>query len=482
VDLHISLVGRRGLSGEIYRQLRDAILEGRLRAGEALPSSRELARRLQTSRNTVVEAYERLRAEGFLVSRIGAGTFVRAGVRARTAAQPDTSPLRPRPLWDALPEMGDLSAITAEFDLRPGIPDASSFPFAAWRVRLARQMRPAAIGRGTGIDAAGDPRLRAALARHVAVSRGVRASSEQVFVTSGSQQAIDLIARVLLEPGDAVGVEDPGYPLARRAFVAHGCRVTGVPVDDEGMVVDAIPADCRCVYVTPSHQYPLGVTLSMARRQQLLAWADANDGVIIEDDYDSEFRYGGRPLEPLHCLDGGRRVLYVGSLSKVLLPTLRLGFAVVPEPLHAAVRKAKYLTDWHSPVLSQAAAAAFIDDGLLAQHIRRMRRIYAERHDRLTRALARYANGLLTPVPSRCGLHIAATFDDPTHNDRAVATRVAGRGVAVLPLAYHYVTSPPRPGLLLGYGAIASDALDEAIRRVCASVLSFTGRVLTGRR
>jgi GntR family transcriptional regulator / MocR family aminotransferase len=470
MELHVSLVGRRGLAGEIYRQLRDAILEGRLRAGEALPSSRELARQLHTSRNTVVEAYARLRAEGFLVTRVGAGTFVRAGMRARIPAAADASSLRPRALWDSLPDFGDPSAASAEYDLRPGIPDAATFPHAAWRTRLARQLRPAAIGRGTHIDAAGDPRLRAALARHVAVSRGVRAAPDQVFITSGSQQAIDLIARVLLEPGDVVGVEDPGYPLARRAFEAHGCRVAGVPVDDEGLVVDAIPAGCRCVYVTPSHQYPLGVRLSMARRQQLLAWADANEGAIIEDDYDSEFRYGGRPLEPLHCLDGGGRVLYVGSLSKVLLPTLRLGFAVVPRPLQAALRKARCLTDWHSPVPLQAAAAEFIEDGLLARHIRRMRRVYAERHERTMGAVARHAAGVLTPIPARLGLHIAALFDDAAVNDQEVAKRAAERGVAVLPLAYHFITRSPRPGLLLGYGAVAVGAIDEAIRRVCASV------------
>lgn len=466
MDLHISLVGRRGLAGEVYRQLRDAVLDGRLRAGEALPSSRELARRLQTSRNTVVEAYDRLRAEGYLVTRIGAGTFVRDGVRNRTTATAGASPLRPRALWDSVPEIADQSAASVEYDLRPGIPDVGRFPFAAWRTRLAWQLRPGATGHGTYTNAAGDLRLRGAIARHIAVSRAVRASVEQVLITSGSQQAVDLITRVLLEPGDLVGVEDPGYHVARRAFVVHGCRVTGVPVDGEGLVVERIPPGCRCVYVTPSHQYPLGVTLSMGRRQQLLAWADANNGFIIEDDYDSEFRYAGRPLEPLHCLDDGGRVLYVGSLSKVLLPTLRLGFAVVPEPLHPALRKARQLTDWHSPLPLQVAAATFIEEGLLAQHVRRMRRVYAERHDRMMRALARDLGDALTPVPSRCGLHITAIFDNPSFADRAVAVRAAERGVAVLPLDYHFVDRPAYPGLIFGYGAIEAEAIDEAVRRL----------------
>jgi GntR family transcriptional regulator / MocR family aminotransferase len=476
VDLHISLVGRRGLTGEICRQLREAVLEGRLQEGETLPSSRELARRLQTSRNTVVEAYERLCAEGFLVSRVGAGTFVRKVVHTRTPETVDGSPLRPRPLWNAIPDAFDLSATAVEYDLRPGLPDAGRFPFAAWRARLGRQLRPAAVGRGLHIDAAGSPRLRAAVARHIAISRGLRVSDAQVFVTSGSQQAVDLIARVLLEPGDVMAVEDPGYPLARRAFVAHGCRVIGVPVDGEGIVVSSIPAGCRGVYVTPSHQYPLGVTLSMARRQQLLAWADANDGFIVEDDYDSEFRYGDRPLEPLHCLDAARRVLYVGSLSKVLLPTLRLGFAVVPESLHVALRKAKHLTDWHSPVPLQEAAAEFIDDGLFAQHIRRMRSLYADRHDRIMLTLGAELAGILTPVPSRCGLHIAATFDDPDVDDHAVAVCAAERGVAVLPLSYHFVQRQPQPGLIVGYGGIGSGAIREALARVRDCVASGARR------
>jgi GntR family transcriptional regulator/MocR family aminotransferase len=243
--------------------------------------------------------------------------------------------------------------------------------------------------------------------------------------------------------------------------------VAGVPVDEEGLVVDAIPRGVRLIYVTPSHQYPLGMAMSMARRQALLAWANRVNAAIVEDDYDSEFRYGPRPLEPLQTLDESGRVLYIGSFSKVLLPTLRLGFVVAPPPLHAALRKAKHLADWHTAVPMQAAAAQFIEDGLLAQHIRRMRRIYSERHERIVRALERDFRGLLTPLPSTGGLHLAALLDgQQSASDQDIVERAAAQGVAVFPIAYHYTATPPRQGLMFGYGAIPTDRIEPGLRRL----------------
>ncbi|HVS65323.1 MAG TPA: PLP-dependent aminotransferase family protein [Thermoanaerobaculia bacterium] len=468
-DLLVVLDGRRHVTRQIYRQIRDAILGGRILAGEPLPSSRELAGRLGVSRNAVVVVYERLRAEGFLEAMIGAGTFVSDDVRPRAPGPTIESPLRPRPLWDELSGAPDMSAAHPDFDFRPGVPDAARFPWAPWRARVSRQLRRGAAGAGAHIGAAGHPDLRAAIARHVGISRGVRAAPEDVFVTNGSQQAIDLVARVLLEPGDLVALEDPGYPPARRAFQAHGCRVAGAQVDDEGLVPDAIPAGARLVYVTPSHQYPLGMAMSMARRQALLDWAQRTEAAIVEDDYDSEFRYGGRPLEPLRSLDATGRVLFLGSFSKVLLPTLRLGFAVVPEPLHAAFAKAKAATDWHTLVPIQAAVAQLIDDGLLAQHVRRMRSVYAERHDRITRLLVRDFAGHLTLVPAAGGLHLSAFLHGrPASADVAITERVRALGVALTPLSYHFVATEPRAGLLIGYGAIPSDRIEEGLARVRA--------------
>jgi GntR family transcriptional regulator/MocR family aminotransferase len=478
VDLHVSLEGRRDLSGQVYRQVRQAILEGRLRAGQAVPSTRELAGRLAVSRNTVSLAYDRLVAEGFLATRAGVGTWVQA-TQWRAMRQPrdgSDSPLRPRPLWDHIPMPPDMSARRPMFDFRAGIPDVQSFPFDVWRALVSRQLRVGAVGTGSHIDAAGHHGLRTALARHVSVSRAVRAAPEEVFVTNGSQQAFDLICRVLVEPGEVVAVEDPGYPSARLVFAIHGARVAGVPVDQEGLVVEAIPDETRLIYVCPSHHYPLGVSMSLPRRLALLEWADRVDGVIVEDDYDSEFRYGGRPLEPLQSLGGSSRVLYVGSLSKVMLPTLRLGFLIAPAPLHAALRKAKHLTDWHTTVPLQAAAAEFIDQGLLARHVRRARAVYAERHRLITAALESDLADGLALIPSAAGLHLAALLvagaphnggDGAKAADVALARRALSAGVAVTPLSRCAVGSPTGwVGLMIGYGAIPTDRIDEGLRRL----------------
>lgn len=461
----MSLDGRHDLCGQVYGQIRAAVVDGLLRPGEALPSTRELARRLAVSRNTVAVAYDRLVAEGFAGTRAGTGTYVSPLIRPRAPGTRGESPLRPRPVWDRVSDPPDLTAVQAEYDLRPGIPDAAHFPYGTWRALLADQLRPSAVGSGTHIDARGHPGLRVALARHIGVSRSVRADADDLLVTSGSQQAIDLVARVLLEPGDLVALEDPGYPPVHRVFLAQGCRVAGTPVDGEGLVVDALPDRARLVYVTPSHQFPLGTAMSLRRRLALLDWADRVGAVVLEDDYDSEFRYGGRPLDPLHSLDRTGRVLYVGSLSKVLLPTLRIGFLVAPAPLHAALRKAKHVTDWHGAVPMQAAAARFLDQGLLVRHIRRMLGIYAQRHHLIRAALGGEFTGILTPLPSPAGLHLTATFP-PGVDDVAVMRRAQLAGVAVEALTRFAVQTPPPPGLLLGYGAIATDRLPAALQRL----------------
>lgn len=467
VDLHVSLEGRRDLCGQLYRQVRVAIVDGRLEPGQALPSTRELAHRLALSRNTVAAAYERLVAEGFLAPRAGAGTYVSGEIRARERARPQRgrSPLRPLPRWAAIADPPDTAAVEARFDFSAGVPDVQRFPFATWRGLLAAQLRPSAVHAGAQIDPAGDPGLRAAIARHLGVSRGVHAGPEDVLITSGSHQAFDLIARVLLEPGAVVAVEDPGNPPPRRAFAALGARVVGVPVDDGGLVVEAIPDQTRLVCVCPSHQFPLGVRMSPERRLALLAWAERADGVIVEDDHASEFRYAGRPLEPLHGLDESGRVVYVSSLSMLLLPTLRLGVVVAPPPLHAALRGAKRVADWHTAAPLQAAAAQFIDRGMLARHVRRMRRVYGQRHHLLTTGLERHFADLLAPIGSAAGLHVAALLREAhTLDDVKLAERARAAGVAVQALSTFAVTAPPRPGLLLGFGAVPTDRVEEGLR------------------
>jgi GntR family transcriptional regulator / MocR family aminotransferase len=332
VDLHVSLAGDDDLTGQIYRQVREAVLDGRLGRGEVLPPSRELARRLTVSRNTVTAAYERLASEGFISGRVGAGTYVTAEpYPAGGRCAPPAGPLRPRAIWDELPGAPHMTP-SWPYDFRTGVPDARMFPYQRWRALIARELRASAVGSGTYGDPAGHAGLREAIARHVGHARAVRATAADVIITNGTQQAVYLLARVLAEPGAVIAVEDPGYPPPRHLLRSLDARVAGVPVDHEGLIVAAIPAAAQMVYVTPSHQYPLGMPMSLPRRLELLAWADRRGGVIIEDDYDSEFRFGGRPVEPLQSLDRCGRVCYVGTFSKVMLPTLRLGFLIAHAP------------------------------------------------------------------------------------------------------------------------------------------------------
>jgi GntR family transcriptional regulator/MocR family aminotransferase len=472
MDLHVSLVDRRDLGGQIYTQVRTAILAGRLRPGEPLPPSRELARRLAVSRNTVSNAYDRLIGEGFLTGRVGAGTYVAVHI-GKTSGGRDRlrrPGLRPRPVWEQVPDPYHVDGPPPAYDFRSGIPDARLFPYQAWRRLLTREIRAA-----TGVErmyqhSAGHPPLRAAIARHVGVARGVPADPDDVVVTSGTQQAVDLVARVLLAPGDRVAVEDPGYSIPRFALQALGARVVPVPVDAEGLVVAALPDDVKLVYVTPSHQFPLGMAMSLARRMALLEWARRRGAAVVEDDYDSEFRYSGRPIEPLYSLDRHGHVVYVGTFAKVMLPQLRLGFLIAPPELRRALHRAKFVTDWHSPVDAQAALAAFIDEGGLARHIRRMRAEYLARHERIAAGLTRWFGDRLRMVPSEAGLHVSAVTPDSTVDAVLTAVeRAAGIGVAVTPLSA-FAVGAPVAGLLLGYGGITVPDIDEGLRRL-ATVL-----------
>jgi GntR family transcriptional regulator/MocR family aminotransferase len=477
MDLHIAFAGRDSLSRQIYRQLFDAVLEGRLRPGERLPPTRELARRLDVARNTVAQAYERLVGEGILAGHVGSGTFVSLAPVGRTQGRraPSGSAVRPRRVWNALPApwspgAGALPATFPDpaFDLRAGSPDAALFPFTTWRRLVARELKPSRARWSDYGDPAGHAGLRAAIARHVGVSRGVRASADDLIVTQGAQQALDLVGRVLVEPGTCVAVEEPGYPPARNLFRSLGARVRPVRVDDEGIVVASIPRDARLVYVTPSHQFPLGMAMSLPRRAALLAWAERSGAVVIEDDYDSEFRHAGRPLDPIQNLDRGGHVVYVGSFSKVMLPALRLGFLIAPASLQGALRTAKALADWHGDPATQAALARFIDEGLLARHIRKAGRRYADRQARVAAALERDFAAWLQPVPSAAGLPVAA-HSAVALDMRDVARRAEALGVAVRPLSYFCAEPARRDGMVIGFGSIPDAKLDEGLRRLAGS-------------
>ena len=370
VELFIRLDGPADLAGQIYQQVRESVLDGRLRPGEALPPSRELAQRLRVSRNTVVMAYDRLVAEGFLATRVGAGTFVSSLDVPGPAAESTPSGqveggLRPRRIWDDIPIPEDLSGLP-DFDFRVGVPDARLFPYATWRRLLGRQFRASAVGSGMPCPPAGHWGLRAALARHLRVSRGVDTAADDVVVTCGIQQTLDLVGRVLLEPGACAAVEEPGYIPPRLAWRSQGARVVGVPVDQEGLVVDALPDDARLVYVAASHQLPTGVAMSLRRRMALLSWAHAHDAAVVEDDYDSEFRYT-RPDPGAAAEPGPPRP---GPLCGFVLqdaaadPPDRIPdrSTIAAGALHAA----KFVSDWHTSLPTQAALADFIDQGALA--------------------------------------------------------------------------------------------------------------------
>jgi GntR family transcriptional regulator/MocR family aminotransferase len=469
MEVHVSLVGRTDLSGEIYRQLRRAILDGRLRPGDPLPPTRELARRLSVSRTTVTVAYDRLWGEGFVTARVGAGTFVSEhAATARQTARRDRAdgPLRPRPVWTSIP-LSTAFARPAQFDFRTGLPDVSLFPFKTWRRLLMHQLRQAAMSSGSYAHPAGHRGLRAAIARHIGISRGVETSPEDIVITSGTQQALDLLARVLLAPGDRVAVEDPGYMPPRLLFTSLGARVTGIPVDRHGLVVEHLPGDTRLVYVTPSHQYPLGISMTLARRLALLEWAERHNAAVVEDDYDSEFRYGGRPIEPLQTLDTSGRVIYIGSFSKTLLPTLRLGFAVVPPSVRDAVHRAKYVADWHTSLPMQAALASFIEDGGFARHLRRLNATYRARHDLLIDVLMRDFADLLEVIPSAAGLHVAALARTASAEQvGGIVRRASEAGVAVQELALFAFERSAQPGLVLGYGAIPARCIEAGLGRL----------------
>ena len=469
MELHVVIEGDKDLSGQLHRQLRDAIRSGRLAVGEQLPPSRLLAEQLGISRKTVSEVYARLTLEKLLVGRVGAGTFV------APQAPPRVTPVTARPLashaavekWRtlALPLRHPPAAGSARYEFIGGSPAIELFPHADWRRCTLHALREIARTRALYGPAEGQPELREAIARHVCFARGVRCTPQDVVVTNGAQQALALLARVLVEPGSTAAVEEPGYPQARLVLGANGARVVGVPVDGEGLVVEAIPADARLIYTTPSHQFPLGMPMSVARRRALLARASEIGAIVVEDDYDSEFRYEGRPTDSLQGMDDTGNVALVGSFSKTVSPSLRLGYVIAPPAVAQAVANMKHLVDWHTPTQTQLALARFMADGDLQRHIRRCHAAYAQRRERLR---ARFAHDLapwFDAVPTVAGFHMAALARRPL--DMATLINLARRvDVGLYPLAGFHHFGPPRDGLMMGFGVIAASDIDPALDRV----------------
>jgi GntR family transcriptional regulator / MocR family aminotransferase len=461
----------RPLSTQLYDQLRAAILDGRLKPGDRLLATRSVAVELGVSRSTVTAVYGRLSAEGYLEGRAGGGSVV-AAYPAALHPRPGPGALAPHSrLADLRPFDTDPTA-AMRYDLRPGRTDPALFPSVAWR----RCVRAAAdAGSDNYGDPAGSADLRAVLANWIARSRGVIGTPEQVVVTSGAGHAIDLIIRALAGPGDAVCVEEPGYPPVVNLLRTHGVEVVGSPVDQHGIIVDAIPDRTRIVYVTPSHQYPLGVVMSRSRRRELLQWAAQHAAAIIEDDYDTEFRRTSRPLEPLHLLDRDGRVIYVGTLAKSVSPALRVGLLVAPPSLIPAIRTVRQAIDWCPPALTDRALTAFIAGGHLDRHLRRARIIYRGRHKRVWDALGELLPAGYERIPSDAGLHITVTGPQtPSDAALALAVRAEDLNVGSLRRTYHF--TPAVPGIVVGFGAIPDDravpavqALRRALRAAVAS-------------
>jgi GntR family transcriptional regulator/MocR family aminotransferase len=469
VELHVTLEGTGDRVARIYVALREAVLDGRLAAGDRVPATRDLARQLGVARGTVTAAYDRLTAEGFLEARPGSGTYVadvapgsEPGRRRARAGE-----VRPLPIWD-IPAPVPSARDRRLHDLSIGRPDPDLFPLEVWRRLVSAQLRRSRLAEAT-YGGRGSFRLQREIARFLGLSRSVACAPEDVVVTAGAQQAVDLVARVLVAPRTVVAMEDPGYFAVRRLLDTHRAVVRGVPVDEGGIVVDALPSEARLVYVTPSHQFPTGVPMSMARRVALLRWAVRHHAVIVEDDYDSEYRYAQQPVEPLQSLDRGGRVVYVGTFSKSLLPALRLGFLVPPQSLLPALRQAKQVTSWEGDLTTQGAMAEFLAEGHHAAHVRRATRVYRERRDLVLDGLAKL-DDVLEVVPSVAGLHVAARFLDPGVDDRAVVRRAARRGVRVEALSDHHRDQSARPGLVIGFSGIVAEAVPDAMARLSAAV------------
>jgi GntR family transcriptional regulator / MocR family aminotransferase len=479
---------------QLYERLRAQIVAGQLEARARLPSTRTLASELGVSRNTTALAYEMLLLEGYIESRVGDGTRValaqpepKAEASSSRAPGRDSAPgssVRigrrgqsllgvpyPGQAFGARSNgMGDI--------FRAGQPDVATFPFEIWARLVTKHARHSTPAAALYQPPQGYAPLREAIAAHIGITRGVRCSPEQIIITSGSQGALDLAARVLLDPGDHAWVEAPGYLGARGALVAAGAQQAPIPVDDEGLSVEAgraLRPDARLAVVTPSHQFPTGVTMSLRRRLALLEWAREARAWIIEDDYDSEYRYSGRPLEALYGLDATGCVAYIGSFSKTLFPAMRLGYIVVPEEVALALVAARRFIDAHPSPLEQMALADFIAEGHFARHLRRMRLVYRERRDALIGALRQDLGDLLDVAAPEAGMHLAAWLPAGV-SAHTVGRLAAEQGIGVLPFLCPGVGAPQREGLLFGFASATPAELRAGVQRLASVMRSSATR------
>jgi GntR family transcriptional regulator / MocR family aminotransferase len=471
-ELPLTVPPRGARLRALHRQLRAAILEGRLQPGLRLPPTRAFAAAYGISRNTAVATYDLLLSEGYLSTRRGAGTFVtdvlpKLPERKSPRDAGTTHDPRVNAFWhdhSMIRSFARHARLPFHFEL--GVPDITQFPMDIWRRVSARALR-AFSKRPTGYESPyGREALREAIAKHVSFARAVACSAEDITVTAGAQQAFDLLARILVTANrTVVAVENPGYPPLRAALAAAGAKIVPMPVDNEGLIVERLPASTRVVCVTPSHQFPLGVVMSARRRAALLEFAHSRGAVVIEDDYDAEFRFGDRPLDALQTLDRAESVFYVGTFSKSLFPAIRLGFVVAPRWAQRALGAAKQYADWHCAVLEQEALAAFINEGHLARHVRKMREIYGARRKSLLETLTADFEPWLTPLASAAGLHLSAVTASSVDVELLVE-RAVQSGVGLSSTRSYQIGRITKPGLIFGYGTLDQRGIAEGLARL----------------
>jgi GntR family transcriptional regulator / MocR family aminotransferase len=462
--------GREPLFRQVYRGMRQAILSGALRAGERLPSTRDLAEQLGISRTVVLLAYEQLLAEGFVNGRGGSGTYASEGL-ARNAASAARKQARVRlsRFGNAVTDsMGTVDTplprpVAPRYNFIYGRSDLDTFPFALWRRLLLRQARKGSTRQFDYGSALGNTDLRAAICAHLRRSRAVVCDPSEVIVANGSQQALDLVMRVLVDPGDPVAIEDPHYDGICEALRAAGARLRPVPVDREGLNPARLPEDARMVFVTPSHQYPTGAILPLERRMALLKWARRRNAVIVEDDYDGEFQYDGRPLESLQGLDREGRIVYIGTFSQTVFPALRIGYLIAPASLVPAFTAAKWLSDLHSATLEQQTLAEFISGGMYERHLRRLRRRNTARRAALLEAVKRYLGDRVELTGEGAGAQVVL-WPRKRVAEEAVVAAAAKKGVGIYGIAHCFLRKGSRPGFLLGYARLTEREIREGIR------------------
>ena len=457
---------------QIYNGLRKAILSGAFQRGQKLPSTREVAEQLGISRTVVLLAYDQLLAEGFTVGRSGSGTYVSADVNVRRSTRAEESAKlslsrfgsSAAAAWSRM-TFAQSSTPSLPYDFVYGRSDLETFPFEMWRRMLLRCARRAPVSELDYGPAAGNVALKEAIATHLLRSRAVICDPSQVLVVNGSQQALDLIARVLIERGDRVAIEDPSYQGTREVLRAAGARLLPVAVDHDGLDPDRLPASARAAFVTPSHQFPTGAILPLARRLALLDWAKRKSAVIVEDDYDGEFRYEGQPLESLQGLDREGRVIYIGTFSRTVFSSLRIGYLITPRRLVPAFTAAKWLCDRHTATLDQETLAEFIASGMYERYLRRVRRRNAARREVLLEALHTDLRDRVDVTGDGAGAHVVLW---PKHriSEDSVTASAAAQGVRVYGISGYFLRKSSRTGILLGYSRMKETAIREGIRRL----------------